>query len=168
MRYHLAEWGRANTRCVHFYIKICAIINGIFNSPANKEELFNLRHASARNVIERIFGVLKRRFRILLMAPEYNAEIQARIPAALCTIHNVIREFDESEGKLPPDNNSFGYGYGGDEPRGSGSDESDIRRDRIAEEMWRDYQRVLEERGLLDETEEEFLDSDEWDEEEEI
>ena len=102
------------------------------------------------------------------MAPEYNAETQARIPAALCTIHNVIWEEDESEGQLPPDNNSFGYGCGGEDPEGSGGDESDARRDRIAEEMWRDYQRVLEERGLLDETKEGFIESDEWDEEEEI
>ena len=64
------------------------------------------------------------------MAPEYNAEIQARIPAALCTIYNVIQEFDESEGKLPPDNNSFEYVGGDDDPGGSGSDESDARRDR--------------------------------------
>ena len=65
--------------------------------PVNKEELFNLRHASARNVIERIFGVLKRCFRILLLAPEYNLEIQARIPAALCSIHNFIRTHDASD-----------------------------------------------------------------------
>lgn len=30
--------------------------------PQNREELYNLRHASARNVVERIFGVVKRRF----------------------------------------------------------------------------------------------------------
>lgn len=43
VRYHLAEWGRAGTR------------------PANREELFNLRHSSARNAVERIFGILKQR-----------------------------------------------------------------------------------------------------------
>jgi len=62
--------------------------------PANKEELFNLHHSSARNVIERIFGVMKHRFRILLLAPEYSLEIQARIPAALAAIHNFIRSHD--------------------------------------------------------------------------
>ena len=65
--------------------------------PRNKEELFNLRHASARNVIERIFRVLKRRFRILLLAPEYTLHIQARIPAALCAIHNFIIKHDPAE-----------------------------------------------------------------------
>ena len=30
--------------------------------PENYRELFNLRHASLRNVIERIFGVLKRKY----------------------------------------------------------------------------------------------------------
>jgi len=42
VRYHLSEWDRAK------------------EAPRNPKELFNLRHASARNVIEQIFGVLKR------------------------------------------------------------------------------------------------------------
>src|SRR5215471_13726721 len=33
--------------------------------PRNEKELYNLRHASLRNVIERIFGVSKKRFKIL-------------------------------------------------------------------------------------------------------
>ncbi|KZP25609.1 hypothetical protein FIBSPDRAFT_782881, partial [Athelia psychrophila] len=77
VRYHLAEWGRAAAR------------------PRNREELFNLRHASARNVIERIFGVLKRRYHILQLAPEYALEIQVRLPCALAALHNFIRENDE-------------------------------------------------------------------------
>ena len=55
-----------------------------------KEELFNLCHASARNVIEHIFGMLKYRFQILHLAPEYSMDIQAHIPAALAAIHNFI------------------------------------------------------------------------------
>jgi hypothetical protein len=31
----------------------------------NAKELFNLRHSSLRNVVERIFGVLKRQWQIL-------------------------------------------------------------------------------------------------------
>ena len=52
------------------------------------------------NAIEHIFGVLKWCFWILLIAPEYNLEIQARIPAALCAIHNFIQEHDPNEGEL--------------------------------------------------------------------
>lgn len=119
--------------------------------PTTKEELFNLRHASARNIIERIFGVLKRRFRILLLAPEYNLEIQARIPVALAVLHNFIRIHDPDEGSLSDipnhsiSNNTeetttgISEGYEG---------EIDIRRDRIAEEMWIDYQRICQERGI--------------------
>jgi hypothetical protein len=50
------------------------------------EELFNLRHALARNVIEHIFGVLKQHFKILLLPPAYNMDIQGRLPAALCAL----------------------------------------------------------------------------------
>ena len=39
-----------------------------WSRPQNKYELFNLRHAQARNIIERIFGVLKNRFQILRLA----------------------------------------------------------------------------------------------------
>ena len=62
--------------------------------------MFNLQHASARNVIERIFRVLKRHFRILLIAPEYNLEVQAWIPVALSALHNFIHIHDPDEGSV--------------------------------------------------------------------
>ena len=65
-----------------------------------KEEPFNLWHASARNVIEQIFGVLKRRFWILLITPEYSLEIQAHIPAALATVHNFICHHEPGEDEI--------------------------------------------------------------------
>ena len=46
--------------------------------PQGMKELFNRRHASLRNVIERCFGVLKARFPILNAMPSYNS------------LHNVI------------------------------------------------------------------------------
>jgi hypothetical protein len=67
------------------------------NRPVNAEELFNLRHASARNVIKRLFGVVKRRFRILVIPPEYDMKTQARLPAALATLHNFICDHDPEE-----------------------------------------------------------------------
>ncbi|PPQ85702.1 hypothetical protein CVT25_002716, partial [Psilocybe cyanescens] len=57
-RYHLAEWGRASVR------------------PANPQELYNLQHAQARNIVERVFGALKERLSILSSAPEYGMDIQ--------------------------------------------------------------------------------------------
>ena len=104
----------------------------------------------------------------MIIPPAYSPELQAKISAALCTIHNFIQEFDSSEGKLPADNFFFGYGdTSGDGEVSGGNDRSDSRRDKIASDMRRDYQRILEERGMLDETdedsEEELSASDEWD-----
>jgi len=112
--------------------------------PSDKEELFELRHASARNVIERIFGVLKRRFQILLLAPEYNRDIQARIPAALCAIHNFTTRFDPSEASLPGDTPSdyddtyYRVNFAGVEPERA-SDAS-VYRDQLAEMTWQSYE----------------------------
>jgi hypothetical protein len=50
-----------------------------------------------RNVVERIFGVLKNRFKILLLPPYYKMDVQVRIPAALCLVHNVIRVHDPND-----------------------------------------------------------------------
>ena len=61
-----------------------------------------------QNVIECIFGVLKWCFQILLIAPEYDLEVQARIPAALCAIHNFIQEHDLDEGGMEEEKDVFG------------------------------------------------------------
>jgi len=65
--------------------------------PLNREELFNLHHASAQNVIERIFGIIKCRFHILLLPLEYSLEVQSRIPASLAAIYNFIRINEEPD-----------------------------------------------------------------------
>ena len=46
----------------------------------NHEELFNLRCASTRNVIEQIFGSFENSFSILTHPPEYDMDIQAHLP----------------------------------------------------------------------------------------
>src|ERR1700729_427961 len=137
-----------------YYLHICY-------RPVNKEELFNLRHASARNVIERIFGVLKRRFRILLIAPEYNLEIQARIPAALCTIHNFIRTHDVDKNVVEPDlgddeaQNDHDHDHIASAAAAAELDCPFARQDHIAQQMWDDYVRIRNERGIEDQEEDE-------------
>jgi len=124
--------------------------------------LFNLRHSSARNVVERIFGVLKRRFRILLLAPGYSLDIQARIPASLCAIHNFIRNCDPDEGPLLGDEelNDIGYSaHPGTTGGAAGEDEMNGRRDQIAQDMWEEYRCVCRERGV-DEEDPELGDDD--------
>ncbi|CDO74273.1 hypothetical protein BN946_scf184647.g2 [Trametes cinnabarina] len=127
-----SQWGRAEAR------------------PMNAQELFNLRHASARNVVERIFGILKRRFKILTIPCEFSMAVQARILPALCAIHNFIRIHDGDEinnfatdfyDPSPGERN----GELGDGAASVAERERAARiRDQIAEEMWQDYQNVLE------------------------
>ena len=54
------------------------------------KELFNYRHSSLRNVIERCFGVLKAQFPVLKMMPRYKPCWQGNVMRACCTIHNFI------------------------------------------------------------------------------
>jgi len=61
---------------------------------------FNM-HQLETYIIEQIFGVLKCHFQILLLAPEYDLNVQAQIPTALCAIHNFICVHDQGEGILP-------------------------------------------------------------------
>ena len=59
------------------------------------------------------------------MPPAYSVEVQAKIPATLCAIHNSIWQFDPSEGQVPADNiGSFGYGNN-NEDIGGNDDTSD-------------------------------------------
>lgn len=79
MRYHLHEYRGAN------------------KLPRNAKELFNHRHAFLRNTIQRSFDVLKARFPILQLAPQYAFHIQRDIVIAACVIHNHIRREERND-----------------------------------------------------------------------
>ena len=61
------------------------------NQPTSPEEFFNMKHSSARNVIERCFGLLKMRWAILRSPSFYDIKIQRRIISVCCMLHNFIR-----------------------------------------------------------------------------
>jgi hypothetical protein len=72
VRYHLKEQRQADLR------------------PNTAKELFNLRHASLRNIIERIFGIVKRRFKILGTVAEYSIDTQIHLVLGLLVLYNFI------------------------------------------------------------------------------
>ena len=121
-----------------------------------------MRHASARNVVERIFGVIKRRFRILDRPLEYDMRTQALIPAALAALHNFIREYDpqeirrfDDEGDDDDDDDDYqllalrmgpqpgSVGELGGQVTPAERARANEMRDNIASAMWEQYQRYL-------------------------
>lgn len=60
--------------------------------PSGRNEVFNFHHSSLRNVIERSFGVLKMKWRILLGVPSYPMPKQSQIILSCMALHNFIRE----------------------------------------------------------------------------
>ncbi|XP_025678338.1 protein ALP1-like [Arachis hypogaea] len=61
------------------------------NQPSTAQKLFNMKHSQARNVIERAFGVLKARWRILRKMSFYPIKTQGIVIIACCLLHNHIR-----------------------------------------------------------------------------
>ncbi|CAA0838951.1 Unknown protein [Striga hermonthica] len=83
-RYHLPEWLGSN------------------QLPDNARELFNRRHATVRNVIERSFGLLKGKFPIIKgLMPNYKVHSQTDIVIACCVLHNFIRMHEPLENMSP-------------------------------------------------------------------
>ena len=82
VRYHLKEYSR--------------------RGPQNAKELFNHRHSSLRNVIERTFGVLKKRFPIIASGtePHYDVDTMTKIVLACCILHNFLRVVNNDESLL--------------------------------------------------------------------
>jgi hypothetical protein len=122
-------------------------------------------------VIERIFGVIKNRWRILVVPPAYSMKLQARIPAALAALHNFIIEHDPEDHVDPdvwdpspgaavdPDRVAILRGELASERRtATESEDGKLLRDQIADAMWVDYQQILAER-------EEEMNSEDEDEE---
>ncbi|XP_011101998.1 uncharacterized protein LOC105180029 [Sesamum indicum] len=74
VRYHLRDWD-----------------TGVVG-PQNHREFFNLKHASARNIIERTFGLLKMHWGILRSHSFYSIKVQTRIILVCCLLHNFLRQ----------------------------------------------------------------------------
>jgi hypothetical protein len=133
--------------------------------PANYKELYNLRHTSARNVVERIFGVIKHRWTILTRPPHYDMKVQAKIPSALVTLHNFIPEHDETDldrwiideqaqDNLPGSRweQEIDFGCLASSARVSAAEkrQAETMRDDIAKAMWDDYLQYLADRMDVD------------------
>ncbi|XP_031402089.1 uncharacterized protein LOC116211730 isoform X1 [Punica granatum] len=65
--------------------------------PRNVKELFNHRHSSLRNVIQKSFEVLRTRFPILKLATQYSFQVQRDIVIAACVLHNYIRREERND-----------------------------------------------------------------------
>jgi len=133
VRYHLREQALASQR------------------PSNSKDLFNHRHSSLRNAVERIFGVLKRRFQCLASKPqEFSFQTQVKLVYALTALHNFIRShevidpFEQEERAMaqaqPPDSGVQSDVVNEVTPQ------METFRDRIAGQMWTDYQQILAQR----------------------
>ena len=59
-------------------------------SPQNARELFNLRHSSLRVTVEKAFGALKNRLKILDNKPFHPYRSQVKLVLACCILHNWI------------------------------------------------------------------------------
>lgn len=63
------------------------------NHPANSRELFNIRHATLRSVIDRTLKLFRRRFRLLTTAREgFSIRTQVNLVFALAAVHNFINQ----------------------------------------------------------------------------
>ncbi|XP_038895856.1 protein ALP1-like [Benincasa hispida] len=89
---------------------------GAGNAPTTVREFFNMKHSSARNIIERAFRLLKRRWAILRGKSFYPIQVQCRTITVCCLIHNLItREMGIGAMlDVPDEENSASVGLDGD------------------------------------------------------
>jgi hypothetical protein len=127
--------------------------------PQTPQELFNLRHSSARNVIERIFGVIKTQFQVIATGCKYDIAIQVKVIIVMTFLHNFIRVTDPADNRLnmdgldgsnsldnqQPETLDYGFLHNSGITRAESSRAS-IKRDEIAMNMWTDYQKLLRHR----------------------
>lgn len=123
-----------------------------YNRPQNPKELFNLRHSSLRNVVERIFGVVKRKYKVLSHPAEYSTQTQVYLVTALTALHNFVRQHEGPNADIYLSKNTTAEVEEPDQDaipareisifessHTADSKIMDAFRDRIAERMWKDY-----------------------------
>jgi len=118
----------------------------ILSRPQNSRELFNFWHAQLRNVIEQIFGVIKKQFQVLLLSQEYLIKMQVCLVPTLAVLHNIIQVYDPNDKVIDedfiPDTRDDSQTYSEGIERSLSAEEqgrATKHRDDIAQVMWRDY-----------------------------
>ncbi|KAL5542292.1 hypothetical protein UlMin_010002 [Ulmus minor] len=159
-KYYLVDSGYSNKsgflapfRNVPYHLRDARRRAGGINGPT---ELFNYRHASLRNCIERCFGVLKTRFPILRYMTNFSLIRQREIAMCCCVLHNFIRLHNRGDplfdrygvdGVMPPsdsdsdDDAPSSSGTARDQGASSRNDNNltNDMRDRIMFEMYLNY-----------------------------
>ena len=112
----------------------------------NAKILFNLRHASIWDTIERAFSVLKKRFPIIANTtePSYYVDTQNEIILACCILHNYLIGVDLDESLIAKVDEEVLHSYrehAALTPREDDEDarQGDIIRDSIVLAMWQNY-----------------------------
>ena len=122
VRYHLKEVRQADQR------------------PENAKELFNLRHSSLRNVIKRIFRVLKWQWQILGgKGCEYSIKSQIDLFCVLIRLYNFGKQHGEALFKEEAINIKGGEVVQVEEVGGTGNTQINQKRDAITTIMWNNY-----------------------------
>jgi hypothetical protein len=121
IRYHLTEFRGAH-------------------EPKCPKELFNHRHSQLRTTIERAFGALKNRFKILSNKPFIPLKSQPKVVIACCALHNWI--LDDGADEFIYDEATW-YDHLPRSKNLVSDQEDDVRewaakRDLIAQQMWSD------------------------------
>ena len=86
----------------------------------SKKELYKYRHSSLQLVIERSFGVLKARFPILNLMPNFKQIRQHYVVIVYCALHNFIRMNNRSDELFRTIRESDGEGSGDGKGSGNG------------------------------------------------
>ena len=145
--YALSEHVLTPYRGVRYHLKEYDV-----NGPQNAKELFNLRHSSLRNVIERMYGVLKRRFPILVKMSLYPFEFQSDIVHCTFLLHNFIRLnqlYEDDfylegvvENNIQPDDQA-------DDENNENYNALKLWRNGIADALWANYLIVMAQQNIL-------------------
>ncbi|XP_059639297.1 protein ALP1-like [Cornus florida] len=122
-RYHLNDWRDGH-------------------QPTTPREFYNMKHSSARNVIERCFGLLKMRWAIIRSPYFYSTTTQTRIILACCLLHNLIRQemsIDPLEESLEEQEHTLNEVHGDSITTIETSNEWSAWRDNLATSMFNEW-----------------------------
>ena len=133
VRYHLKEKGH--------------------HAATNEDELYNFRHSSLRNVVERVIGVLKMRFAYLRKASYHDVHTHTKIILTCCGLHNFLKDIDPDDVWHPDEVNLVDeeelvvpeeIANVGNEIVVGASPEWTEWRDNLKHEMWHNFSNNLE------------------------